>query len=63
MFSTIVSFRHGQRINGDFIPVEVEQKLNELEKKYSATDILLIELIKWLTEEIKTDDAMFGVQK
>lgn len=57
LFTTILECRSGKRIKGEFISIELERRLNEMEAKYEVTDNLVKEIYIRLTDE---DNANVG---
>lgn len=53
IFTTILSARSGERIEGDFLEFELEKKIEDLEYKLDATNKVVEELVKWLIETEK----------
>lgn len=51
IFSDILALRAGNRIKGKFLEFDLEKKMDELEIKLDATNNVVEELVKWLTDE------------
>lgn len=57
LFSDIIAFTNGKRIEGEFLPIELEQKISEMEKKYDATDKLVSKIYSVLIDEAISNDT------
>ncbi len=58
LFGFILRFRNGRRIEGEFTPIELEQKIDEMAKKYDFTDKLVMKIYSVLIDEANADGRM-----
>jgi len=58
LFTQILFLRAGHRIEGNFMEFDFEKKLDNLELKLNATNQVVSELVKWLTDEAKGNQKL-----